>query len=463
MPSSDWSTLVVKRNWLNIPVGRKSADGSSRSSACSSLYSSATPTLISRQFAPDTPAGSANTSGYYSALSSRAPSPVESECGYQGHKSLVPIGPFLAPGSAHTFSSFQTGRIESHRLSLIHSEFPSYAAGRSLSRLGGAEKKTDSVFCQSEEKIRSHSALDFLSLSTLPNKDRRKRSRRSLDSDSLSSTSAESISRPASPVVTDSADPKTKVRKIYVSSDTLDKIKNGDKKVLKNVIDINESLTLKIPTTDDEKISTDSNQVVSHSENDSFLEENSSDSFPESASSCENISPNSSVSQGYHTDPQESAKFEVRVDYSHSLKNPKFHSLLKNIAKNHEAAPFQASPRIETNSVGKPPFDKSHASHSEKSDIPASVQDISASVSDTPDTPRDPVIPVIEATPVFSAENLSAVEYKEKFSLISFANSPEIASHTKSVNFHIAAINAALAHNSGAVVIQPTEQFPNHS
>ena len=228
MPSNNWADCVVKRGISEIPT--KVQKRSLQFLSSTSVRSSST----IKQLRSDTPvsevigkfSASTNTSSSGSTLSSRAVSP-DSDC--VDHKTpLVPIGPFLSGGDAHTFASFETKRF-----------------------CGEQSLEPESSFGEEELPLRVKSRFSTNHYSS------NKRRASSLDSDSLSSCSSrsnESLPLPSpnqniSPVnpdfspwssqesapdtiaSQDSSESKPKIKKVFVTQEALTKIVESNSKL----------------------------------------------------------------------------------------------------------------------------------------------------------------------------------------------------------------------------------------
>jgi len=200
MPSSDWESLVVQRNSDNIPSASLKKSISTTTSLCASTARTS-PSLRSRSVNDLTTPSlkNASTASWVSKLnseytsnstpsSSRAQSPVFSESGERGHKSLVPVGPFLQKGQAHSYSSFDTRHIEYYRP-------PDQFINEStefLSLTGENRKNTEKLAIDSYVNQAGN-------ISKRKQKKGKSKKPNSLGSDSLSSRSEESNLRPLTP------------------------------------------------------------------------------------------------------------------------------------------------------------------------------------------------------------------------------------------------------------------------
>ena len=262
MPSSDWESLVVQRNSDDIPSAPLRKSISTTTSLCASTVRT-TPSLRSRSVNDLTTPSlkNASTASWVSKLnseytsnstpsSSRAQSPVFSESGEQGHKSLVPVGPFLQKGQAYSYGSFDSRHLEDYR---PQDQFVNEST-EFLSLTGDHSKETEKL------AIRFKTSGSYINQGGNILKAKRKKSKRkkpnSLGSDSLSSRSEEStlrpltpdsFSRPSSPTllasrpiwpptehphpslvtVTESLSSQKKVKRIFVSAETLTRLSKG--------------------------------------------------------------------------------------------------------------------------------------------------------------------------------------------------------------------------------------------
>ncbi|XP_005099745.1 uncharacterized protein LOC101852930 [Aplysia californica] len=244
MPSSNWESLVVKRSISEIPTPssrRKFSSLSSRSSASSVNSVCSAPVLqvksdLAFQSRSSTPAlkhyrqgdrpgtsalsiaatgSSVSVSSVRKSIDSPVPAASEAVSEVKEHKSIIPVAPFLC-GHAHIFSSFETKRIEDRRQGRVQQSF----LPRSSSRSGVGKQLLP---------VRSRERGDPVSSSQSSRPAKRRGS--SLDSDSQSSSSGSSYSRPSSPSGSCEVVRGKKVRKIVVTPDTLNKIVSGELKV----------------------------------------------------------------------------------------------------------------------------------------------------------------------------------------------------------------------------------------